>query len=114
MVVRKNVSLKGVSELTKKLKANTNLKDVKQVVKQNTAELTQGAQRKAPVDTGNLRRSINMDLSDGGLTGKVKPTADYAPYLEYGTRFQSAQPFMRPAFNKQKAKFKSDMDKLVE
>jgi HK97 gp10 family phage protein len=55
-----------------------------------------------------------MDLSDGGLTGKVKPTADYAPYLEYGTRFQSAQPFMRPAFNKQKAQFKSDMDKLVE
>lgn len=113
-MARRNVSLKGVSELTMKLKSNANMKDVKQIVKQNTAELTQGAQRKAPVDTGNLRRSITMDLSDGGLTGKVKPTADYAPYLEYGTRFQSAQPFMRPAFNKQKAKFKSDMDKLVE
>jgi len=73
-----------------KLKSNANMKDVKQIVKQT------------------------MDLSDGGLTGKVKPTADYAPYLEYGTRFQSAQPFMRPAFNKQKAQFKSDMDKLVE
>jgi HK97 gp10 family phage protein len=72
-----------------KLKSNANMKDVKQIVKQNTAELTQGAQRKAPVDTGNLRRSITMDLSDGGLTGKVKPTADYAPYLEYGTRFST-------------------------
>lgn len=113
-MARRNVSLKGVSELTMKLKSNANMKDVKQIVKQNTAELTQGAQRKAPVDTGNLRRSITMDLSEGGLTGKVKPTADYAPYLEYGTRFQSAQPFMRPAFNKQKAQFKSDMDKLVE
>lgn len=113
-MARRNVSLKGVSELTMKLKSNANMKDVKQIVKQNTAELTQGAQRKAPVDTGNLRRSITMDLSDGGLTGKVKPTADYAPYLEYGTRFQSGQPFMRPAFNKQKAQFKSDMDKLVE
>lgn len=113
-MARRNVSLKGVSELTMKLKSNANMKDVKQIVKQNTAELTQGAQRKAPVDTGNLRRSITMDLSDGGLTGKVKPTADYAPYLEYGTRFQSAQPFMRPSFNKQKAQFKSDMDKLVE
>jgi len=113
-MARRNVSLKGVSELTMKLKSNANMKDVKQIVKQNTAELTQGAQRKAPVDTGNLRRSITMDLSDGGLTGKVKPTADYAPYLEYGTRFQSAQPFMRPAFNKQKVQFKSDMDKLVE
>lgn len=113
-MARRNVSLKGVSELTMKLKSNANMKDVKQIVKQNTAEMTQGAQRKAPVDTGNLRRSITMDLSDGGLTGKVKPTADYAPYLEYGTRFQSAQPFMRPAFNKQKVQFKSDMDKLVE
>lgn len=113
-MAKRNVSLKGVSELTMKLKSNANMKDVKQIVKQNTAELTQGAQRKAPVDTGNLRRSITMDLSDGGLTGKVKPTADYAPYLEYGTRFQSAQPFMRPSFNKQKAQFKSDMDKLVE
>lgn len=113
-MARRNVSLKGVSELTMKLKSNANMKDVKQIVKQNTAELTQGAQRKAPVDTGHLRRSITMDLSDGGLTGKVKPTADYAPYLEYGTRFQSAQPFMRPAFNKQKVQFKSDMDKLVE
>lgn len=113
-MARRNVSLKGVSELTMKLKSNANMKDVKQIVKQNTAELTQGAQRKAPVDTGNLRRSITMNLSDGGLTGKVKPTADYAPYLEYGTRFQSDQPFMRPAFNKQKAQFKSDMDKLVE
>ena len=78
-MARRNVSLKGVSELTMKLKSNANMKDVKQIVKQNTAELTQVAQRKAPVDTGNLRRSITMDLSDGGLTGKVKPTADYAP-----------------------------------
>ena len=65
-MARRNVSLKGVSELTMKLKSNANMKDVKQIVKQNTAELTQGAQRKAPVDTGNLRRSITMDLSDGG------------------------------------------------
>lgn len=113
-MARRNVSLKGLSELTMKLKSNANLKDVKQIVKQNTAELTQGAQRKAPVDTTFLRRSITMQISDGGFTGSVKPTAEYAPYVEYGTRFMSAQPFMRPAFNKQKAQFKSDMDKLVE
>lgn len=42
-MARRNVSLKGVSELTMKLKSNANMKDVKQIVKQNTAELTQGA-----------------------------------------------------------------------
>lgn len=90
------------------------MKDVKQIVKQNTAELTQGAQRKAPVDTGNLRRSITMDLSDGGLTGKVKPTADYAPYVEYGTRFSPRQAFMAPSFNRQKEQFKRDMNQLIK
>lgn len=113
-MTRKNVSLKGVSELTMKLKSNANMKDVKQIVKQNTAELTQGAQRKAPVDTGYLRRSITMDVGNSGLTGKVKPTADYAPYLEYGTRFSPSQAFMRPSFNRQKEQFKRDMSRLTE
>lgn len=113
-MARRNVSLKGVSELTMKLKSNANMKDVKQIVKQNTAELTQGAQRKAPVDTGNLRRSITMDLSDGGLTGKVKPTADYASYVEYGTRFSPRQAFMAPSFNRQKEQFKRDMNQLIK
>ena len=35
------------------------------------------------------------------------------PYLEYGTRFMDAQPFVRPAFDEQKEKFKDDMQKLV-
>lgn len=113
-MARRNVSLKGVSELTMKLKSNANMKDVKQIVKQNTAEMTQGAQRKAPVDTGNLRRSITMDLSDGGLTGKVKPMAEYASYVEYGTRFSPRQAFMAPSFNRQKEQFKRDINQLIK
>lgn len=34
-------------------------------------------------------------------------------YLEYGTRFMDAQPFVQPALEEQSAKFKSDMQKLV-
>ncbi|MFQ8894288.1 MAG: HK97-gp10 family putative phage morphogenesis protein [Dorea sp.] len=44
---------------------------------------------------------------------EIEPTADYAAYVEYGTRFMNAQPYMRPAYNAQKGKFKSDMQKLV-
>ena len=34
-------------------------------------------------------------------------------YLEYGTRFMDAQPFVQPALEEQLPKFKSDMKKLV-
>lgn len=55
-----------------------------------------------------------MNLLEAGLTGIVGPTADYAPYVEYGTRFMSAQPYVRPAFNYQKVKFMAEMKALVK
>lgn len=76
--------------------------------------MTERMQKGAPVDTGYLRRSINMNLLEAGLTGIVGPTADYAPYVEYGTRFMSAQPYVRPAFNYQKVKFMAEMKALVK
>ena len=62
---------------------------------------------------GTLKRSIGLDITDGGMTAEVEPTAEYAAYVEYGTRFMNAQPYMRPSYNQQKEKFKSDMKKLV-
>ncbi|MBU5370533.1 HK97-gp10 family putative phage morphogenesis protein [Enterococcus avium] len=110
----KGLSINGLGKLQKKLKANMSMTDVKKVVRDNGAQLNAKAQRKAPVDTGFLRRSIIFQLSDGGLKATSTPMAEYAPYLEYGTRFISAQPFMRPAFNEQKQIFKRDMDRLVK
>ena len=50
-----------------------------------------------PVDTGTLRRSIHTVLSKGGLRAVVGPSADYAEYVEFGTRYMAARPYMRPA-----------------
>ena len=72
------------------------------------------AQQNAPVDTGHLKRSIGLNMTDAGMTAGVQPTAEYAPYVELGTRFMEAQPYLKPAFNEQKEKFKKDMKKLVE
>lgn len=88
--------------------------DVKRVVKMNAAEMNSKASRNAPVDTGFLRRSIVFELSNGGLSGSSTAGAEYAPYLEYGTRFMEAQPFMGPAYRAQKEIFKRDMDRLVK
>lgn len=107
------VKFTGVNELRIALKKNTNLDAVKRVVRENGAEMQVKAQRNAPVDTGTLERSIGLDIMDAGLTAKVEPTAEYAPYPEFGTRFQEAQPYMGPAFKEQKEQFKKDMEKLV-
>lgn len=110
----RSIQIKGIDKLQKKLRKNATMADVKTVVRTNGIEMNRTASRLAPVDTGFLRRSIVFAIADGGLTATSTAGAEYAPYLEYGTRFMSAQPFMRPAYNQQKAKFKSDMGRLVK
>ena len=108
------IKVVGLEKLQKKLKQNVQMADVRKVVRHNGAEMQAKAQQNAPVDTGTLKRSIGLEITDGGMTAEVEPTADYAPYVELGTRFMEAQPYLGPAFNEQKEKFKKDMKKLVE
>lgn len=54
------------------------------------------AKRRAPVDTGTLRNSIRAEQqSDTEAT--VGTPVEYAPFVEYGTSRQAAQPYLRPA-----------------
>lgn len=112
-----HVSVMGLSELKKALKDNISMDDVERVVKHNGQQLQQKMQSKADFkkgyQTGTTKRSISLSITDGGLTAEVEPGTEYSPYLEYGTRFMDAQPFVRPALNEQKGKFKSDLEKLV-
>lgn len=123
------IKIEGLEELQKSLIKNANIDDVKTVVKQNGAELQSKMQRKANFighfewqsgrgrvfvkPTGTTKRSITLELRDGGLTAAVGPSTEYSPYLEYGTRFMDAQPFVKPAENAQKTIFLRDMGKLL-
>lgn len=62
---------------------------------------------RCPVDTGHLRGSISFRTHDtgdnkpDGLSGHpsvgtavIGTNVEYAPYVEYGTRYQKAQPFL--------------------
>lgn len=70
---------------------------------------------RCPVRTGRLRMSIGrrVRLGDGSVSGSEKEgglegspsrpgeafvgtNVSYAPHVEYGTRYQKAQPYMRP------------------
>lgn len=108
------IKVVGLEKLQKKLKQNVRMEDVKKVVGHNGAEMQAKAQQKAPVDTGYLKRSIGIEFTDRGMSAEVEPKADYGAYVELGTRFMEAQPYLGPAFNEQKEKFKKDMKKLVE
>lgn len=86
------------------------------------------ARKNAPHDTGNLIRSIDFEVSDGGKTGVVFSNCEYAPYVEYGTgiyatkgggrkkpwayegshgwtttKGNKAQPFLEPAVNQSRS-----------
>lgn len=112
------ITITGLDKLEKKLKNSVKMTDVQRVVKHNGAQLQRKMQQKADFTrgyaTGTTKRSIGLELKDGNFTAEVEPTTEYSPYLEYGTRFMDAQPFVNPAFDEQKEQFKSDMLKLVK
>lgn len=51
--------------------------------------------RLVPVDTGQLRSTIEDTYIDG--TGVITVGTDYWQHVEYGTSKMDAQPFIRPA-----------------
>lgn len=107
------IRFEGIAELSKALKKRMDMSAVKSTVKLNGSEMQKKAQRKAPVDTSNLKNNIGLEISDGGMTATVESTADYSVYVELGTRFMEAQPYMKPAFEEQKKQFEKDLKELV-
>lgn len=111
------VDIDGIDKLEKALRENVTLQDVKKVVRYHGASLQRGMQEKADFkkgyQTGTTKRSIGLEISDSGMTADIGPETEYSPYLEYGTRFMEAQPFINPPYEEEKRKFKSDMQKLA-
>lgn len=83
---------KLIAELEKTVQ---NAKAAQGVLRQAGALVQRKAQSKAPVDTGNLRRSIALNVN--GNRAIIRSNANYSGYLEYGTRYMKAQPYLRPA-----------------
>lgn len=57
--------------------------------------------RRCPVDTGRLRASIthNLGKDSTSVFADVGTDVEYAPYVEFGTVRNRAQPFLRPALD---------------
>lgn len=59
--------------------------------------IEQKAKQYVPVDTGHLQSMIQAVIY-GNKTGAVIADTEYAAFVEYGTRYMRAQPYLRPAF----------------
>lgn len=59
------------------------------------------AKAKAPVGKvrgGTLRRSIHTPWRPGDLSTVVGSSVHYAAFVEFGTRYMAARPYLRPAY----------------
>ena len=84
-----------------------------QVIRNNTERLKASAKAKAPVDTGFLKNHITSSYPKR-LEGRVKSEAAYSGYQEYGTRFQTGTPHIRPALQEIEPQFKQDMNNVLK
>jgi HK97 gp10 family phage protein len=82
-------------------------------LKAAAATASNTAKRGAPVDTGNLRNQIGFERSPDGKSVEVFANAPYSGYVEFGTRFQRAQPYFRPAIIKALRQLNADLTRLI-
>ena len=123
------IKFEGIAKLNKGLKKRMDMGKLKSTVKKNGSAMDSRAKRNAVFKghyaweegkgmvfkkpTGNLKRSIDLEISPNGLKATVEPKAEYAAYVELGTRKMEAQPYLKPAFEEQKKQFEKDLQKLV-
>lgn len=108
------VKITGADDLIRKLEKAGKLDAIKQVVKADGGTLQARAQRYCPVDTRTLKRSIDLEISDMGLTATSAAHTNYAAYVEYGTRKMEAQPYMKPAYEQTVEEFKAHIKKAMK
>jgi len=69
------------------------------------------------VDTGDTKGSIQAKPA-GGFTGEnlewsVGPVTEYSPFIEFGTRYMKARPFMVPALEDERPRLIKALEQLM-
>lgn len=109
-----DLTVSGTDELINKLLKIAEAEEVAAIVQKHTAALKAEALRNVPVRTGDLKDSIKSEFIEGEFAGEVSANMPYSQHVEFGTRFQSANPYMGPALHSVKGRFITDMQRLVK
>jgi len=87
---------------------------VADVTKVNALEIEAKAKRNSPVGfTGKLQQSVKAEPF-AKHTWAISAYEMYASFIEFGTRFMSAQPFLYPAFKGQFKIYTKDLEKALD
>jgi HK97 gp10 family phage protein len=76
------------------------------------AEVKASARQRVPVKTGNLRSSIYSKISE--WVAEVGAEAAYAMFVELGTRYMRARPFLYPAVQEELPRLEAIICEAIE
>ena len=122
------ITLNGTKGLAGALDPGQRREKTKAVIRSSTAKLDEEMTRRAVFKghyikrggkkvfvkpTGATKRSIRPEIRKEGMEGAVGPHTHYAPYLEFGTRFMGAQPFVKPALDAISDSFARDIARAM-
>lgn len=82
------------------------------LVHKATLNILSDSRTRVPVKTGNLKNSGRVELSPG--KGVVTYSANYAYFVEGGTRSMAPKPYLRPAFNKYRVILLAQLKELIK
>ena len=111
-----DITIIGADKLTRNIAKRVGRDRVNGVIKKSAAKVQENAVRIVPVAPymgGTLKRSISIELQPMFLSAEVTANTEYAGYVEYGTRYMDAQPYMRPARSQQAPIFLNDLRNLI-
>jgi len=100
MAVEVTCNLEGVEEFKKAVEKldSTMQRQIHEQLAKWAANVKDAAKQLAPVRTGYLRSSLYAEIQ--GWTAKIGAEASYAGFVEFGTRYMQARPYIYPALQK--------------
>ena len=89
-----------ISNVIDRLDSLADLSKIADSLRSTVPQIERDAKIACPVDTGNLRSSIQTEVDETGnnVIATVGTATEYAAYVEYGTKRMAARPYLVPAF----------------
>ena len=115
-----NFEIKGIDNFLKDINniQNNFQGDLQKLVEKHGGILLRNTKLKSPVDTGQLRRS--WELEKGDLYVKLMNRTSYGIFIEFGHRTRGGKSYIEGAymlkktFEKTEEKFTNDLEKLLK
>lgn len=115
--MRLDVKFEGMKEWAQSEKewARDVIQKTNNEVEKIALNIERDAKMVVPVDTGELRGSISTTIrkTNSKASAEVGTDVEYAEIVEYGGRYQRAQPYLIPSFDKNVSKLERSISDVL-